>query len=80
MPQETIDVLCERIEGIKTFIEEKFRENDITHQQILTQTTKTNGSVVSIKKYQWMIIGGGMVVSAFALPILLWLIQMHLKD
>lgn len=61
--------------GLKELIEQKFSNiydrldnNDIAHEKIITQTTKTNGSVRSLQIWR-AYITGGLAVSCFITSI-----------
>jgi len=67
MKKITNEVLCERLENF-------FRENKNDHEQIITQTTKTNGSVASLQKWRYQITGALIVLNIFIVPIILFLV------
>jgi len=72
MKKITNEVLCERLENF-------FRENKNDHEQIITQTTKTNGSVASLQKWRYQITGALVVLNIFIVPIVLFLVFEQLK-
>lgn len=61
------EVICERLENF-------FRENKADHEAIITQTTKTNGSVASLQKWRYQITGALVVLNIFVVPIILFLV------
>ena len=65
------EVICERLENF-------FRENKSDHEQIITQTTKTNGSVASLQKWRYQITGALIVLNIFVVPIILFLVYRQL--
>jgi len=62
MPEVTLEVIAERLTNL---IEENAKE----HQAILVQTTKTNGKVAAVSKWQERIIGAVAILSAVVLPV-----------
>ena len=72
MKKITNEVLCERLENF-------FRENKNDHEQIIAQTTKTNGSVSSLQKWRYQITGALVVLNIFIVPIVLFLVFEQLK-
>lgn len=79
MSETSIDVLVERIDGLKDFINEKFNTNEVGHSAILTQTTKTNGRVTRLETWQNKIIGGLLISQMIVFPILIWMVKAHLE-
>jgi hypothetical protein len=59
------DVLLERINNL-------IETNKTEHEAILIQTTRTNGRVNGLEKWQNRIIGGMVVVDVIILPLVLW--------
>ena len=45
MPEISNEVLSEKLEGVVRLIEEKFKTNKSSHDAILEQVTRTNGTV-----------------------------------
>lgn len=72
MKKITNEVLCERLDNF-------FRENKSDHEQIIAQTTKTNGSVASLQKWRYQITGALIVMNIFIVPIVLFLVFEQLK-
>lgn len=78
----TIDVLCERIEALKQQIDERFNENKKDHEDIIKQTTATNGKVAELDKFKIQsrlaltIIG--FVMSAIVIPLFLMYLKKQL--
>jgi Mg2+ and Co2+ transporter CorA len=62
MTQEDINVIVERLKNFQ-------EENNKSHERLIAQTTKTNGSVAEIKMWQERIIGAITILSAVILPI-----------
>jgi hypothetical protein len=62
----------------REFLEYK-KTNKETLERLITQTTKTNGTVAEINKWRYMITGGLIVSDAIIVPILLYLIYIHIK-
>ena len=67
MKKLTLDVIDERLNNF-------FRENKEDHVAIITQTTKTNGSVASLQKWRYQITGALIVLNIFIVPIILFLV------
>ncbi len=44
--------------------------------QILAQTTKTNGRVSAIENWRWFITGGLAVVTGLLIPVLVYIIKL----
>jgi len=61
------EVLCERLENF-------FRENKTDHEQIIAQTTKTNGTVAELKDWKAMTKGALIIMNVFFVPVILFLI------
>ena len=78
----TNEVLAERLDGVSHLIEEKFNTNDVSHDAILTQVRKTNGTVIvntqrisTLEIWQNRIIGGLIVPNIVFLPIIFVIIK-----
>ena len=78
----TNEVLAERLDGVSHLIEEKFNTNDVSHDAILTQVRKTNGTVIvntqrisTLEIWQNRIIGGLIVSNIVFLPIIFVIIK-----
>jgi len=91
MSETTNEVLAERIggmsqiisteiTGMKELISEKFTTNEVGHNAILIQTTKTNGRVTKLETWQNKIIGGLIISNMVVIPVLAWVVKMCLKD
>lgn len=74
MGEITNNVLVERMKGITTLINEKFEENEKSHNIILLQTTKTNGRVRSLEIWRSFIVGG-LSILTFMLPFAFYFIN-----
>jgi len=74
MGEITNNVLVERMKGITTLINEKFEENEKSHNIILEQTTKTNGRVRSLEIWRSFIVGG-LSILTFMLPFAFYFIN-----
>mgnify|MGYP001294605141 CR=1 FL=1 len=79
MTEININVLCERMDGLKNLINEKFDVNEKEHATILEQTKKTNGRVSILEVWQNKIIGGLIISNMVIVPIILWLVYNQLK-
>lgn len=55
MSEISNDTIVERIDGLKTIIEDRFDRNAEDHQRIEAQTTKTNGRVNKLEEYTPML-------------------------
>ncbi len=73
---DTLEVLVERIEGLKHLINEKFDENTKANIRIETQVLKTNGRVNSLEIWKQRQAGALIILSALVVP----LIVQYLKD
>ena len=62
-------VLVERLEGITKLINEKFIENEKSHNTILAQTTKTNGRVTCLEDWKNRMIGALVIMNILVLPL-----------
>lgn len=85
MPKKvTIDVLAERIDGLREFFEEKIdttiSANKEAHDKIIEQTTKTNGSVRELQKWRSYILGALSVLTVLVLPILIMIIRIKVEN
>lgn len=69
----TLEVIDERLNNF-------FRENKEDHVAIITQTTKTNGSVKDLQKWRWITTGGLIVLSSIVLPVMIFLFELHIKN
>ena len=68
MSETTLDVIKERLDN---FIE----VNERSHQTIIEQVTKTNGSVAGIQKWRYIITGGIIVSNIIIVPIVIAIIM-----
>lgn len=64
--------LDEKFKNLDTLIREKHDDTMIKVNEVIVQTTKTNGSVANLKKWQERSIGAGSVVLLVLIPILGW--------
>jgi len=64
MPEQTLAVVIERIEGLKDHLTEKL-------DRIESQTIKTNGRVSRLEAWKNRIVGGILVISAVLIPVFL---------
>ena len=67
--EATNDALVERLEGVTKLINEKFNENEKSHNAILAQTCKTNGRVSNLEDWKNKIIGALLMMNLIILPI-----------
>ena len=72
---KTTDI-CVIIERLNNLI----ASNTEDHKQILTQTTKTNGTVSEIKEWKAKAQGGFIVINVIVVPVVLWLLFERLKN
>lgn len=49
-------------------VHERFDDQDEALQKILDQTTRTNGKVMALEKWRWLITGGVIAVGAMGIP------------
>ena len=79
MSEINYDVLVERLEGITNLINERFSENDRSHNTILIQTTKTNGRVTKLEDWKNRMIGAIIIMNIVMLPLVFIMISSFLK-
>lgn len=79
MSEISNDTIVERIEGVRTLIEEKFEYNYKDHQRIEAQTTKTNGRVnrleeemSSLSAWKNKVLGALIITEMILLPLAIW--------
>ena len=65
--------------GLKELLEEKFDRNDKDHQEIIMQTTRTNGSVRSLQIWRGYITGAVAVLMTIVVPIFFLLAKNYLE-
>jgi len=72
----TNEVLAERLEGVSYLINEKFTTNEVSHEAILAQVKKTNGTVIvntqricNIEDWKNKIIGALIMTNLILLPV-----------
>jgi hypothetical protein len=86
MPEVTVgitnEVLAERLEGVSHLINEKFTTNEVSHEAILVQVKKTNGTVIintkrisDIEDWKNKIIGALVMTNLILLPVLFIIIS-----
>ena len=80
MKSITNEVLLEKIKGLETLIDERFNENSKAHNALIVQTTKTNGNVLNLEKWMQFSKGAISILSAVILPILLYLLYLHIAE
>jgi hypothetical protein len=71
-------ILVERIDGLKTLIEERFSQQHEIVSGILQEAKQTNGRLRGVEVWKGRVVGGLMVSNIIIVPILLWLIYKHL--
>jgi hypothetical protein len=74
-----IDVFYQEFRDFVERNEDKYQRNEDDHRKILEQTIKTNGTVASLQRWRWMLVGGLSVVTVLLIPILLLLLGFFLK-
>ena len=57
------EVIVERIENVRSMMNEKFEENNHNHEKMLSQLLYTNGKVRSLVVWRAYITGGVAVLS-----------------
>lgn len=62
MEQISTDVLVERIDGFKALMEQQHEENVRRLEEIQKQTTRTNGRVTKLERWQLVIVSGSAIV------------------
>lgn len=62
MNETSTDVLVERIDGFKALMEQQHSETVRNLEEIRKQTTKTNGRVTRLERWQTAIIAGSTVI------------------
>jgi len=74
----TNEVLAERLEGLKTFINERFDENSRDHERVTQKLDYTNGKVRRHEKIFYGVYGGFAVLSSLVIPVLIYFINTKL--
>lgn len=70
--------LDEKFANLGVLIREKHDDTMIKVNEVIVQTTKTNGSVAALKLWQERLIGGGAILVFVILPLLSWaLVQIY---
>lgn len=75
MAKITNAVLAERIEGLQKFLDQQHDESTRRLEEIQRQTTKTNGRVTRLERWQTAIIAGAAVVLFLLRDSLIQIIQ-----
>ena len=82
MPEISNEVLSEKLEGVVHLIEEKFKTNESSHDAILAQVKKTNGTVIAntqrisnIEDWKNKVIGALVMTNLIFLPVLFIIIS-----
>jgi hypothetical protein len=65
--------------GLKNLLEEKFKQNDRDHKEIIEQTTKTNGSVRTLQIWRGYITGAIAVIMTIVVPLFVLLARFYLE-
>ena len=65
--------------GLRELIEEKFERNEQDHEEIIKQTTKTNGSVRSLQIWRGYITGAIAVIMSIVIPLFVALAKFYLE-
>ena len=83
--EANLEVLNEKLNGLKSLINEKFIQNDETHTLILAQVTKVNGNVnhntskiCKLEALKNKVVGGLIFGNLILVPIFLYLIIKYL--
>ena len=78
----TNEVLLEKIEGLTRLVDERFEmlivDNKKDHDSLIAQTTKTNGNVTVLQKWMATSKGAIAVISATVVPVMLYLLYLHI--
>ena len=70
MTQITLEVLAEKIDGLKELTELKFTENSKEHTSVIAHQKITNGRVNLLESWKSNAMGVFFVVNAIFIPIL----------
>ena len=71
MEQTPIEaVIIERLDNLKRDNEEFKADNKREHEMILSQTTKTNGTVADIQRWRYIMTGAIIIMNVFLVPII----------
>jgi hypothetical protein len=73
-------VLNEKLDNLITYNKEFHAENKESHEVILEQVKKTNGSVADIQQWRERITGGAAVVSVIIIPTVMFLFYQYLTN
>jgi hypothetical protein len=79
MEDQNNDVVLEKINGLTTLLEERFKNNDVHHDAILKQVVKTNGRVTTLESWKNMVIGGLVLTNIVLLPMFFILLSHYLQ-
>jgi hypothetical protein len=71
MQEITNETLNERLNNF-------FRENKEDHNEIIKQTTKTNGTVQDLQRWRYTMTGGLLVLNLFIVPVVIFLVCKYL--
>jgi hypothetical protein len=74
------EVLVERIDGLRELINQKFEDNNNSHDAILAQVTKTNGRVNCIEAWKSKVTGALIVMNVLLIPIALMFVQSYINN
>jgi hypothetical protein len=68
----------DKFDGIISLIEERFKDVFEKLERIEGQTTRTNGRVTVLENWKNVSVGAIGVVSAVVVPVLLYLVYIHI--
>ncbi len=75
----TDEVIVERIDGLKLWIEEKFKENSKEHLIVMEKQDKTNGRVKTLELWKARLIGAWAVFSILLVGLIIPLVYNYLQ-
>ena len=81
------ETIMSEIKGLKELFNEKFRENEKSHDAILDQTKKTNGNVIGnaqritrVEEWKNKVVGALIMTNIIILPILFIVVKNWFHD
>ena len=73
--EELKELFKSEMKGLRSLFNEKFDTNEKAHEELITQTKKTNGRVSALENWKNRVIGALIMTNIIFVPIILIIVK-----